>query len=206
MDRGEVYVPHHDQDDQEEDLVDILLEHLFHACQFGEEETVRVVLMQLDELDIGDRRLGRAQDEGRNALHVSAEHGHANIVHMLLSEPPRAFHVDTTDIEGRTALYFAAWEGHTEVASVLVQVHQADVNRPDVGAEEQSPLQLASWGGHDDIVRILFAAGANVNFQDRRGRVALHHACKKGRESTVQLLLEECSAIIDVANQLALHQ
>ena len=205
VDRDDVYVPHLDLDDiQEEGLVDILLEHLYNASQFGDEDTVRGVLDQLGELDIGVRRLdrGRPQDGGRNALHVSAERGHANIVHMLLSEPPHAFDVDSTDDMGRTALYFSAWEGHAEVASVLVIRHRANVNKHDLGIEVQSPLQLASWGGHDDIARLLFTAGANVDFQDRRGRVALHHACKKGRESTVRLLLEECHAAVDVANLL----
>ena len=52
-------------------------------------------------------------------------------------------------------------------------------------------------GGNPDQVRRFLKQGADVNFQDHKGKTALHRAAKAGFIETMEILLEH-GAIVDV--------
>ena len=62
--------------------------------------------------------------DGTNALHLAAEHGHIKTIHYLA--PKMASLLHSTDHDGWTMLHFAAEEGHAEVVRVLLEEYKLD--------------------------------------------------------------------------------
>ncbi len=70
-----------------------------------------------------------------------------------------------------------------------VKMHVDELN------EEFVYLCRGDRGGNPDDVQRLLDAGADVNFQDRKGKTALHRAAKAGFVDTVELLLEQGASV-----------
>jgi ankyrin repeat protein len=95
------------------------------------------------------------------------------------------------DAEGRTCLSIALDSGNLETAELLVNDASLDLNK-EYGSKYQSelPLHTAARIGLVKIVKLLLSSGrVDVNKADLSGRRAIHHACKQGRASVVELLL-----------------
>ncbi|GLG94494.1 Ankyrin repeat and KH domain-containing protein mask [Gryllus bimaculatus] len=126
---------------------------------------------------------------GRNALHLAAAGGHADVVAALLLA---GCDVNVTDGAGCTALQHAAADGHLEVVRQLIQ-HGADVNHQD-SVHGNTALHEASWKGFSRSVAALGRARAHLHLKNCGGFAALHLCCQNGHnQSCRELLLAGCS-------------
>ena len=105
--------------------------------------------------------LANAYKVGEPPLYLAAEHGHADIVHMLLKA--RADKDRGSIHDGATPLKAAAGHGHAEIVSLLLAAG-ADSNGTSAADSDfyaSSPLFDAADGGHSDVVRLLLEARAD---------------------------------------------
>lgn len=71
-----------------------------------------------------------------------------------------------------------------------------------------SPFQICIVKNLPELADVLLKSGADINFQDKIGKTALHHATKRGDTEMVKFLLER-GAAVDVPNKFgstALHE
>lgn len=99
---------------------------------------------------------------GRNALHLAAFQGDAELVQTLLRHGAE---VDARESDGGTALFIAAGKGHLEVAKILLRYH-ADVNVTEK-TDNLTPLHAAASGDHAEIAQLLLAHGASAMRKSR---------------------------------------
>lgn len=110
-------------------------------------------------------------------FYKAAKKGHLTIVKLLAGSRNTAKCVLCNDYP---TLGLAAAKGHRDVVAFLLQRRAEFVkcirhNSSDI----RTPLSLATRGGHLNIVKMLLEAGALVNWQDHRGRIALGLAAEK---------------------------
>ncbi|OAQ59049.1 ankyrin repeats (3 copies) domain-containing protein [Pochonia chlamydosporia 170] len=128
------------------------------------------------------RSLEVAADKGGDAMVLAAQHGHGEIVNLILGGG-----VDVNSKhEGGTALIRASEHGHLDVVELLLQ-HGADVNLKN---QQGSPLILASKQGHLDVVQLLIEHGAKIDGGDSKGFSALRWAVHLRRVGVVKVLLD----------------
>jgi ankyrin repeat protein len=89
-----------------------------------------------------------------------------------------------------TALHAAAASGHKDIGAFLLD-HGAEAHSAD--SRGVTPLILAAGEGHLDIVKMLVEhmAPPHVESKDGKGKTALHHCAKKGKEEVVKALLDK---------------
>ncbi|PGH07167.1 hypothetical protein GX51_01954 [Blastomyces parvus] len=104
----------------------------------------------------------QSDTEGKMALHLSAENGHANIVRCLLDFGSE---IDRPDGSGATALHYAAATGNVDVISILLE-RGADGNITDI--QGRTALHIAAERGHETAVKILIQSGVSVDIQIQR--------------------------------------
>eukprot|EP00057_Strongylocentrotus_purpuratus_P033527 XP_791721.4 PREDICTED: transient receptor potential cation channel subfamily A member 1 homolog [Strongylocentrotus purpuratus] len=112
---------------------------------------------------------------------------HKETVHVLVRWN-RAV-VDHRDKLGNTPLHHAAEGGHQDIAQELIQA-KAQVNATngeDLGG--LSPLHYVADRGWTRTARVLLDAQADIEQTDSQLMTPLHHACKEGNASMVDLLL-----------------
>jgi ankyrin repeat protein len=132
-----------------------------------------------------------ARDEnGNNALHWAAWHGHAAIVTLLLEGGAL---VDATDgpNDGNTALMKAAWNAHDprHVATVEALLRKgADIEAKNVYG--MTALMNAAMSGRADVVRALLKGRADPKVGDQGGVTALHKAAYKGYNDVCEALVD----------------
>ena len=132
--------------------------------------------------------------EGGTALTIATEHGHAEIVKLLLEAKAD---VNKKSNDDYTAITLASLLGHAEIVKLLLEAG-ADVNAmarvyANVSAEGnngKTALMIASEEGYVETVRLLLAAGADVNMKGYEGTSALGLASKNGHVAIVKLLLD----------------
>ena len=154
---------------------------------------------QSGDFSVADRalRVGAipedARDEnGNNALHWAAWHGHVAVVTRLLEAGAQ---VDATDgpNDGNTALMKAAWNAHDprHVATVEALLAKgADVEAKNVYG--MTALMNAAMSGRADVVRTLLGpkGKADPKVGDQGGVTALHKAAYKGYNDVCEALVE----------------
>jgi ankyrin repeat protein len=100
------------------------------------------------------------QTSGRRALHEAAEHGHLEVLKILLV---RGAEVDARDRWSWTPLHRAANQGGWRVVEVLLQ-HGADVNAKT--SDRKRPLDLACQTDQLETIPVLLQHGADVERED----------------------------------------
>jgi hypothetical protein len=134
--------------------------------------------------------------QGRTALHVASEKGHADVVRLLLAR--QEIEVNKGDPAGNTALHIASTfasqenasqENHVEVVRLLLAHPGVDVNKTTTSGG--SALMAAALNGNVGIVRLLLAIpGIDVgNAEVGTGKTALLAAIDGGHDAIVRLVV-----------------
>lgn len=153
------------------------------AARSGNLEVVRKLLRFMED---GDREVlpFNLVLESKSPLHFAAEHGHNDVVQLLLDRLPcdskdsngrtssyayqrvhalRKIDVNAKDSNGRTPLSYAAAGGHVDVVAILMGQSELDPNVVDT--ESKSPMIYAAQNGHGSVVMLL--AVLNAKAEDR---------------------------------------
>jgi len=126
-------------------------------------------------------------DDGISALHKAVEHGHLELVQVLLDGgaqvdigvkmPDGGSTTARNWTCGDTPLHRACASGHLEVARCLVEA-KADIQKRNGNA--QLPVHYAARSGELSILQDLVTSGAEINFSDSSKRHVLHEAAAGG--------------------------
>lgn len=128
-------------------------------------------------------------DQGRNLLHLACG---ANCKKL---ERPEAAGVRKRGAQP-TSLYAAGWWDDTHILKLLIEAG-ADIEVV-VGV---TPF-LACWGwGRFASAKVLALKGANVNYQDKRGRTALHIGIEKEYDPALLKWLVQHGASPDIPDR-----
>ena len=143
------------------------------AALRGSENMVHQLLNAGGARNLASREFG-------SALAAAASAGNPNIVQSLLP-------LDTNPASRQSALEQAAAAGFHGV--VIAILH----NTPSLPCDKA--FSLAAYGGHDDVVRELWAYGSHYGTISLPAvGDALYQASDMQRETTVQILLQQCRA------------
>lgn len=77
----------------------------------------------------------------------------------------------------------------------LITSHGGKVADSQHASEELVYLCRGDRGGNPDEVKRLLSVGADVNFQDHKGKTALHRAAKAGFIETIKILLDSGASV-----------
>ena len=138
----------------------------------------QTALMMAHSVEIVDLLLGAGANvhsrdpNGRDALSLAAERGHAEIVQSLLEGGANASLLDAG--YKWSAIFFCCKHGHAAVIESLKPT-ESEVNVQDLG--RCTPLFIAANRGHALAVKSLLARGADPTLQNRDGWLPLHAAC-----------------------------
>ncbi|XP_056421066.1 ankyrin-2 isoform X5 [Hyla sarda] len=128
--------------------------------------------------------INTCNQNGLNALHLTAKEGHLYLVQELLE---RGSSVDSATKKGNTALHIASLAGQVEVVKTLVK-QGANIN-----AQSQNgftPLYMAAQENHLEVVKYLLENGANQSTATEDGFTPLAVALQQGHNMVVAILLE----------------
>lgn len=132
----------------------------------------------------------------RSPLTFAAEHGHEDVVRLLLDHNAK---IDAEDQSGRGPLSYAASGGHQAVIQLLLQ-HGADANARDSGG--RSPLWWSCEKGSTAAARgLLDHGGADINAADLwTGQNPLLLAARSGSKEMADLLLGQSAVNVEVSD------
>ncbi|PHU18459.1 hypothetical protein BC332_14154 [Capsicum chinense] len=125
------------------------------------------------------------------ALHIAANEGHIEVVHLLLSidEHYKETLMRMTDKNGDTALHKAVRSRHQDVARLWVK-EDPEFEFPTNKARE-TPMYLAAESGKVDVIHTLLNHCPDCwEMLDSNGRNALHIAIFCSRANVVSYLLK----------------
>ena len=172
--------PDHKHDDPLGVLSPILV-----ACIAGNIRGVTAIVEKNEfsnSLDI-EQAAETGEHKGKSLLLLAAQHGHREIVMLLVS---RGAQTEKCDRNGMTPLMHASFCGHIGVVDELLFAG-VDVNRAAFSG--YSAVHFAANSGRHDILQRLIAAGARTNLRTPRGRTPLIIAAFNGHLKAVELLL-----------------
>ena len=124
-------------------------------------------------------------------LYEAAAYGATATVHVLLAAKAGL----ECQCQWKTPLGIAARNGHADTVAVLLEA-KAKLN----GLAVDGPLKLAAQEGDVQVVAVLLKAKAQVNRWDGAGELALCRATIAGHADTVDMLVHEGAADVDLAN------
>lgn len=133
----------------------------------------------------GGMKPDTVDSEGRTALMLAVENGHADAVKVLIESGAA---VDATANSGMTSLMLAANTGRIGIIRLLME-NGANVN--SAARDGRTSLLFASSAGYTDIINILLDKGAYIDAVDGDGKTALILAASKGRVDAVKVLLDK---------------
>lgn len=153
---------------------------LLEAARAGDDDKIReVILKTLNEVD------GKCKFQGRTALHLAAQGGHANLAKILLE---KGSNMQQKSSSGETAFFMAIKEGHTAVVHILLE-NGASVHEKSNPKTGMSPLCMAVRYRHTDVVKLLIDHGSIPEIVTSYSH-ALIEAITSEQEEIVVLLLK----------------
>lgn len=142
---------------------------LCYALRGGSLETIQFLIDQGARIEGIENELFIAADERLDRVKLLLENG-ANPKH-------------------------AGW-AHTDESELFELLSSHGVSQPaDAVSKDLVYLCRGDRGGNYDEVQRLLALGADVNFQDHKGKTALHRASKSGFVDVVKLLLKKGASV-----------
>uniref|UniRef100_A0A3Q3J6Y3 Death domain-containing protein n=1 Tax=Monopterus albus TaxID=43700 RepID=A0A3Q3J6Y3_MONAL len=144
--------------------------------------------LQMPELDKEDT-------SGNRPFALAAEHGHVEMLQMLMDPYQMATMVPNK--VGDTPLHLAARKGHLGAVQLLLQSFDT---RDEVNMDGETALYQAAENGQEACVLALLEAGCDPDILTTAKGSALHPVSEKGDASLVHLLLEY-KANADFQNQ-----
>ena len=168
---------------------------LMMASFLGLEAIVDHLLQQ--PLEIQCERQGR---DGRTAMDLAAEAGHAGVLNSLLRSG--IFNSDHSGDFGHTALHDAAAHGHTAIVEALVEA-RADVHAKT--AHSETALHLAAHYGHTSTVKSLLAVPwgeSSLGESHGPGWTAIHSAADAGDIETLAVLMDKMEPTRGIVNKV----
>uniref|UniRef100_A0A803VB09 Ankyrin repeat and sterile alpha motif domain containing 1A n=1 Tax=Ficedula albicollis TaxID=59894 RepID=A0A803VB09_FICAL len=168
------------------DIVKLLIHQGPSHTKVNEQNALEI--KELKKYGPFDPYINAKNNDNETALHCAAQHGHTEVVKVLLEEL-----TDPTMRNNKfeTPLDLAALYGRLEVVKMLLNAHP---NLLSCNTKKHTPLHLAARNGHKAVVHVLLDAGMDSNYQTEKGS-ALHEAALFGKTDVVQILL---AAGIDV--------
>ncbi|XP_031562772.1 transient receptor potential cation channel subfamily A member 1-like [Actinia tenebrosa] len=129
-------------------------------------------------------------DDTTPPLHTACILGNMELLKSIVSSGAS---LEAEDIEGMTPILRACLNGNVEIIEYLINEGaslEAEVDAP-------SPLMCAVKRGHSDAIRLLLRRGSSVFVRDLHQRTCLHVAVWSDNEGTLDILLEDCLALIN---------
>ncbi|CAD6592705.1 MAG: hypothetical protein ASARMPREDX12_006405 [Alectoria sarmentosa] len=180
------------------------------AVSFALESIVEALLKDVTGLDLN------AEDERKKtAFHWAAESGLAVCARLLLAA---GADITTQDHREYTALYKASAFGHASIVKMILEhdktvklekheiqcailFNQKLVIKTYIHAAPRRAdranliLMQSSAHGRPELIELAISLGADVNFEDSKGRAALLVAVDNGRSTAVQALIDAGASI-----------
>lgn len=173
---------------------------LFSAAERGHLEVVKELLPYTSE-----EALSYKNRSGFDPLHIAANHGHKDIVELLLEHDPALS--KTIGQSNATPLISAATRGH---AAVVHELLSKDCSLLEMTRSNgKNALHLSARQGHVEVVKALLAKDPQLARRtDKKGQTSLHMAVKGVSCEVVRLILGADAAIVmlpDRFGNTALH-
>ena len=123
-------------------------------------------------------------NESMSLLHCAVEHGHLEIVNMLLQKNAT---VDILDLQGSTPLHYCAKFNRAAIARLLLDKSAIMEAKDPNGA---TPLHWACQAGSLDTFKVLCERGADIESKAKFDTTPLHISARSGNPQLVQMLLQ----------------
>uniref|UniRef100_A0A8C0IAS3 Ankyrin-1 n=1 Tax=Bubo bubo TaxID=30461 RepID=A0A8C0IAS3_BUBBB len=121
---------------------------MHYAAIGGNTEIVKILLTSGKNKNIDDRNIWR-----KTALHISAEHGHSDLINLLLSHGAA---INALDSSKDTPLHCACKAGHFNAANSLVNWSQGEkANLLAANSLKKTPLQVAESNKTENQAQIV---------------------------------------------------
>ncbi|XP_043279723.1 ankyrin repeat domain-containing protein 27-like [Venturia canescens] len=117
--------------------------------------------------------LNISNESNETALHVACDHGHTEMVEILLDAGAS---INLKTINGRTPLHLASSRGWIKIVKLLLNCGNCDINAIDVLGD--TSLHLVARSGNVRIVQLLIRYGASTNIRNSRGITPLEEVEK----------------------------
>ncbi|KAL8563955.1 hypothetical protein ACOMHN_025286 [Nucella lapillus] len=136
---------------------------------------------------------------GCTPFHVACQHGHLDIVKLLVSKGAAQ---NARDLREETPFFKACFYNRVEVVDYLFQI------KPALTAEDSSILLCSAVRANSlDIVKTRLRYGMRVNTRGKNQETLLHIACQKGYYEMADLLVKSGASVnaVDNIGQTVLH-
>jgi len=158
---------------------------LRNCCVFNDINDAREIL----DLDNVEMFINYVNLRGQSPLYIACEHGHYDIVKLLLDHE-----ADINILESDSCNFLTATiiNGHSNIVELLLD-HGINVNQ--LSNRYWSSLMIACRYSQKDIVNILLARGANVNYKNAHNNCALDMAVHSENKDVVEIILRHGASI-----------
>ncbi|KAE8664881.1 putative sugar transporter [Hibiscus syriacus] len=182
--------------------IDNSIDHVFHyAAAINSVDLMDVLFRAYENTDL----IESVDFHGRTPIHISAIHGHTQVIRFCLSVGASP---DVLDINKCTPLHLAAKGGHLDTVECLLDA--SNYTKYALNKEGRTPFALAFGNDCSNVydslqlsdalnraarvgdvngIKSCIGKGANVNGKDQNGWRPLHRAAFKGKLESVRTLL-----------------
>jgi len=159
---------------------------LMEAAKAGKDSKIKVLIAEGCSPHYVD-------ENGRSALHWSAEYGYMRVVYTLIDS---GWDVNLLDNKNQTPLHVACDHHNGNVAACLIS-HGCRIRTSDVNG--LTPLHRAIHTNLETIACMLCNLGAEINCKSKTGWTPLHEASRVGNEYVVRKLIKDGANVNAIA-------